>query len=67
MLIRNILQIPDPYRAVPAKKPFAKKSRPEIPQFLIDRKDQLAKQNIPAEIRYDRFDKSYYLAYRTMV
>ncbi len=65
MLIRNILQIPDTYRAIPAKKQSVKKSRPEIPQSLIDRKDQLAKQNIPAEIRYDRIDRSYYLAYPT--
>ncbi len=62
--IRNILTVPETFRAMPQKKKPQRNPRPEIPESLIMRQQQLKEAGISAEIRWDRISRDYYLSYK---
>jgi hypothetical protein len=62
--IRNILAVPETYRAMPRKKKPQRNPRPEIPESLIMRQQQLKEAGITSEIRWDKLSRDYYLAYK---
>lgn len=62
--IRNILAVPETFRAMPEKKKRKKSQRPEVPESLLQRKQQLEKVGISAEILWDKLSQSYYLSYK---
>ena len=55
--IRNILAVPETYRAMPEKKKRKKSRRPDIPESLLQRKQQLKEAGI-------KLSSEYYLAYK---
>ena len=62
--IRNILAVPETYRAMPEKKKRKKSRRPDIPESLLQRKQQLKEAGIASEICWDKLSREYYLAYK---
>lgn len=62
--IRNILAVPETFRAMPQKKKRKKRFRPEIPETLLQRKAQFEEAGITSEIRWDKLSRDYYLAYK---
>jgi len=62
--VRNILAVPETYRAMPGKKKRKKSFRPDIPESLLQRQQQLHEAGVSAEIRWDKLSKEYYLAYK---
>ncbi|MCC7570574.1 hypothetical protein KO465_04460 [Candidatus Micrarchaeota archaeon] len=62
--IRNILAVPEAFRAIPEKKKRKNSRRPDIPESLLQRKQQLEKVGIPAEILWDKLSQSHYLSYK---
>lgn len=62
--IRNILAVPETFRAMPQKKKPQRNPRPEIPESLITRQQQLKEAEITSEIRWDKISREYYLVYK---
>lgn len=62
--IKNILAVPETFRAMPEKKKRKKSLHPEVPESLLQRKQQLEKVGISAEILWDKLSQSHYLSYK---
>jgi len=62
--IRNILAVPETFRAMPQKKKPQRNHRSEIPQSLIARQQQLKEVGIISEVRWDKLSREYYLVYK---
>ena len=65
MYIRDILGIPDTYRAMPEKK-IRRTKRPEIPSEIKSRYNQLIQAGVSAEIKYDARSKSYHIVAKSL-
>lgn len=62
--VRNILAVPETFRAMPGKKKRKKSLLPDIPESLLQRKQQLEEAGVSAEIRWDKLSREYYLSYK---
>lgn len=62
--IRHILAVPETFRAMPEKKKRKKSLLPDIPESLLQRKQQLKEAGVSAEIRWDKLSQSHYLSYK---
>ena len=62
--IRNILVVPETFRAMPEKKKRKKSQRPEVPESLLQRQHQLHEAGVSAEILWDKLSQSHYLSYK---
>jgi hypothetical protein len=62
--IRNILAVPETFRAMPQKNKPQRNHRSEIPQSLITRQQHLKEAGIASGIRWDKLSKEYYLVYK---
>lgn len=62
--IRNIIAIPETFRAMPQKRKPQKNLRPEIPESLIARQQHLKEAGIASEIRWDKLSREYFLSYK---
>lgn len=65
MHIRDILGIPDTYRAMPEKK-IRRTKRPEIPSEIKSRYNQLIQAGVPAQVKYDSKSKSYHIVAKSL-
>lgn len=65
MSIRNILQVPETYRAMPEKKKRVRKPKPMPEPSLVERLEQYQNKGIPAKIEYCKTTKSYYIVANT--
>lgn len=62
--VRNILAVPETFRAMPEKKKRKKSLHPEVPESLLQRQHQLHEAGVPAEILWDKLSQSHYLSYK---
>ena len=63
-MFRNVISVPDTYRAVHPRKKPVKRQIPEPEASLVKRVEQLKAAGIDARLEYERFTKSYSIAYR---
>lgn len=63
-MIRQMIAVPETFRAMPQKKKPVRNYRPEPDMEILRRHAQLIQQGINADLRYDRFSKSWYIEYQ---
>ena len=64
VMFRDIIGVPNTYRAVRPRKKPVRRQVPEPEKSVIDRLEQLKAAGIDARLEYERFTKSYSIAYR---
>jgi hypothetical protein len=65
MPIRQILEFPEEYRAIPVEEARPRRRRRPAPSLeLVERQEQLTRAGIKSRMLYDRNTRSYCLAFR---
>lgn len=63
-MFRNVISVPDTYRAFHPRKKPTKRQIPEPEPSLVARIKQLKSLGFDAELRYEKLAQSYYVAYK---